>query len=85
MALPYHFGVYLNHYVGACLVPDSQNYAATRSNTCTPALRVRTKLIYIFRRGIYKAPTSSREGTLASCNSMTTVAAAPNLTIAVTS
>jgi hypothetical protein len=56
MALPYHFGVYLNHYIGACLVPDSQNCAATRSITCNPALRVCTKLIYIFRR---KAPTST--------------------------
>ena len=59
MALPYHFGVYLNHYVGAYLVPDSQNCAATCSNTCNPALRVCTKLIYIFRRGLYKAPTST--------------------------
>jgi hypothetical protein len=59
MALPYHLGVYLNHYVGACLVADSQNCAAIRSNTCNPALRVCTKLIYIFRRGIYKAPTST--------------------------
>jgi hypothetical protein len=59
MTLPYHFGVYLNHYVGACLDPDSQNCAATRSNTCNLALCVCTKLIYIFRRGIYKVPTST--------------------------